>query len=113
MMPGMPKRRTHDYVRSGVTTLLLHRRNRAIEFKTFLTKIDDQVPPDLDVHLICNNYATHRAQPSKRGGPPTRVPPAFHPDQFVVAQPGRTLVRACRRRANTDSENGCSPTRWV
>ena len=73
MMPGMPQRRTHDYVRAGVTTLFaaldvasgqiigsLHRRHRAIEFKKFLTKLDDQVPADLDVHLICDNYATHK-----------------------------------------------------
>jgi transposase len=73
MMPGMPERRTHDYVRSGTTTLFaaldvasgqvigsLHRRHRAIEFKKFLTKIDAEVPPELDVHLICDNLSTHK-----------------------------------------------------
>ncbi|HEX2402200.1 MAG TPA: IS630 family transposase, partial [Mycobacterium sp.] len=73
MMPGMPERRTHDYVRAGVTTLFaaldvasglvigsLHRRHRAIEFKKFLATIDREVPPDLDVHLICDNLATHK-----------------------------------------------------
>jgi transposase len=73
MMPGMPERRTHDYVRHGTTTLFaafntadgtvitsLHRRHRAIEFKKFLNKIDDQVPDDLEVHLICDNYGTHK-----------------------------------------------------
>jgi transposase/transcriptional regulator with XRE-family HTH domain len=73
MMPGMPERRTHDYVRHGTTTLFaamnvadgtvitsLHRRHRAIEFKKFLTKIDDEVPDDLDIHLICDNYGTHK-----------------------------------------------------
>src|SRR5680860_1106933 len=73
MMPGMPERRTHDYVRHGTTTLFaamnvadgtvitsLHRRHRATEFKKFLTKIDDQVPDDLDIHLICDNYGTHK-----------------------------------------------------
>ena len=57
MMPGMPERRTHDYVRHGTTTLFaamnvadgtvitsLHRRHRATEFKKFLTKIDDRGP---------------------------------------------------------------------
>lgn len=71
MMPGMPERRTHDYVRHGTTTLFaamnvtdgtvitsLHRRHRACEFKKFLTKIDDQVPDDLEIHLICDNYGT-------------------------------------------------------
>jgi transposase len=74
MMPGMPEKRTHDYVRHGTTSLFaafntadgtvissLHRRHRAVEFKKFLTKIDTQVPPDLDIHLVCDNYATHKS----------------------------------------------------
>jgi transposase len=73
MMPGMPERRTHDYVRNGITTLFaafdtatgqvissIHRRHRAVEFKKFLTKIDKQVPEHLDIHLICDNYGTHK-----------------------------------------------------
>jgi transposase len=73
MMPGMPERRTHDYLRGGVTTLFaalntatgevigsLHRRHRAAEFKKFLAKLDKEVPAGLDVHLICDNYATHK-----------------------------------------------------
>jgi transposase len=73
LMPGMPERRTHDYVRHGTTTLFaalnvadgtvissLHRRHRATEFKKFLTKIDTEVPDDLDIHLICDNYGTHK-----------------------------------------------------
>jgi transposase len=73
MMPGMPERRTHDYLRHGITTLFaafntatgevissIHRRHRAAEFKKFLTKIDQQVPANLDVHLICDNYGTHK-----------------------------------------------------
>jgi len=73
MMPGMAEKRTHDYVRHGTTTLFaafnvddgtvitsLHRRHRAVEFKKFLAKIDDQVPEDLQVHLICDNYGTHK-----------------------------------------------------
>src|SRR5918912_2917078 len=73
MMPGMPERRTHDYVRNGITSLFaafnvadgtvisaLHRRHRATEFKKFLTKIDSEVPAELDVHVICDNYGTHK-----------------------------------------------------
>jgi transposase len=73
MMPGMPEKRTHDYVRHGTTTLFaamnvadgtvissLHRRHRASEFKKFLTKIDAEVPHGLDIHLICDNYGTHK-----------------------------------------------------
>jgi transposase len=67
MMPGMPERRSHDYVRHGVTTLFaafniadgtviseLHRRHRATEFKKFLITIDKAVPAELGVHLICD-----------------------------------------------------------
>ncbi len=73
MMPGMPERRTHDYVRNGITSLFaafniadgtviseLHRQHRAIEFKKFLITIDKAVPTELDVHLICDNYGTHK-----------------------------------------------------
>ena len=73
MMPGMPERRTHDYVRHGTTSLFaafnvadgtvisgLHRRHRTVEFRKFLTKIDAEVPAHLEVHLICDNYGTHK-----------------------------------------------------
>ncbi len=73
MMPGMPERGTHDYVRHGVTSLFaafniadgtvisaVHRRHRAAEFKKFLARIDAEVPEDLDVHLVCDNYGTHK-----------------------------------------------------
>src|SRR5580704_15545824 len=68
MMPGMPERRTHDYLRHGITSLFaafniadgtviseLHRRHRAIEFRKFLAAIDKAVPAGLDVHLVCDN----------------------------------------------------------
>lgn len=73
MMPGMPERRTHDYVRHGITSLFaafdiangtvigeLHRQHRATEFRKFLATIDKTVPAELDVHLICDNYGTHK-----------------------------------------------------
>jgi transposase len=79
MLPGMPERRTHDYLRNGVTSLFaaldlatgrvigsLHRRHRSIEFKKFLAKLDQQVPTDLDVHLVCDNYATHKTETIQR-----------------------------------------------
>jgi transposase len=72
MMPGMPERRTHDYLRHGITSLFaafniadgsvisqMHRRHRSVEFRKFLVKIDKAVPAGLDVHLVCDNYATH------------------------------------------------------
>jgi transposase len=73
MMPGMPERRSHDYYRHGITSLFaafniadgtviseLHRQHRAAEFKKFLIAIDKAVPAELDVHLICDNYGTHK-----------------------------------------------------
>lgn len=73
MMPGMPEKRTHDYARHGTTSLFAalnvddgtviastHRRHRATEFKKFLAKIDNQVPDGLDVHVVCDNYGTHK-----------------------------------------------------
>ena len=73
MMPGTPERRSHDYVRNGVTSLFaamniadgtvissIHRKHRSIEFKKFLIKIDKTVPADLDIHIVCDNYATHK-----------------------------------------------------
>jgi transposase len=73
MMPGMPEKRTHDYVRHGTTSLFaafntadgtvissVHRRHRTIEFKKFLAKIDAEIPAYLDVHLACDNYGTHK-----------------------------------------------------
>jgi len=73
MRPGQVERRTHDYERHGTTSLFaaldvatgkvigrLHRRHRAAEFRKFLDAIDAAVPPDLDVHLILDNYATHK-----------------------------------------------------
>ena len=79
MMPGMPEKRTHDYVRHGTTSLFaafntadgtvissMHRRHRTIEFKKFLTKIDAEVPAELDVHLVCDNYGTHKSPAIKK-----------------------------------------------
>src|SRR4029079_17643316 len=113
MMPGMPERRTHDYVRHGITTLFaalnvatgeitgsIHRRHRAAEFKKFLTKLDNDIPADLDVHLICGNYATHKS-PTITGwlDRHPRFHLHFYPDLLVLAQPSRTMVRTAHRQA--------------
>ena len=73
IMPGVPGRRSHDYVRHGTTDLFaafniadgtvisqLRRHHRAAEFKTFLARIDKAVPAGLEVHLVCDNLATHK-----------------------------------------------------
>ncbi len=73
MLPGTPERATHDYRRSGTSSLYaaldistgkvigsLHARHRAIEFKKFLATLDREVPAELDVHLILDNASTHK-----------------------------------------------------
>ncbi|MGZ5153968.1 MAG: IS630 family transposase [Burkholderiales bacterium] len=73
LAPGIPERRTHDYMRHGTTTLFaalniatgkvigeLHRRHRAKEFLQFLRTIDLNVPAARDVHLILDNYGTRK-----------------------------------------------------
>ena len=79
LRPGIAERRTHDYVRHGTTTLFAaldantgevigrcYRRHRATEFLKFLRVIDTSVPVDLDVHLILDNYGTHKTQAVRR-----------------------------------------------
>jgi transposase len=73
MLPGTPQRATHDYKRSGTSSLYaaldigsgkvigsLHGRHRAIEFKKFLQRLDREVPGELEVHLILDNASTHK-----------------------------------------------------
>jgi transposase len=87
MMPGMPEKRTHDFFRHGKTNLFAamnvqdgtviastHRRHRATEFKKFLAKIDQTAPEHLDVHVICDNYGTHKHPTVERW----RQNPRFH-----------------------------------
>jgi len=77
--PGLPERQSHDYTRHGTTSLFAaldtatgtvlgqcHARHRHQEFLKFLELIDQQVPGSLDVHLILDNYATHKTEPVKR-----------------------------------------------
>jgi transposase len=74
MRPGQPARRSHDYKRHGTTSLFAaldiatgrvigkcYTRHRAIEFRKFLDEIEAAVPANLDVHLVIDNYATHKA----------------------------------------------------
>jgi len=79
LLPGVPERATHDYKRSGTSSLYaalditsgqvisaLHGRHRAIEFKKFLQTIDREVPPDLEVHLVLDNASTHKTPAIKK-----------------------------------------------
>jgi transposase len=73
MRPGTPERRTHDYRRYGTTSLFAaldvasgrvigetHRRHRSVEFRSFLDRIDQEVPADLEIHVVLDNYVTHK-----------------------------------------------------
>lgn len=73
MRPGQPERKTHDYERHGTTSLFaaldahrgdviwkMYRKHRQQEFVRFLATIDERVPRGTDVHLIIDNYATHK-----------------------------------------------------
>lgn len=73
MRPGQAERRTHDYERHGTTSLFAalniatgkvigqcHRRHRHQEFLRFLDRIEGEVPRELDIHLVMDNYATHK-----------------------------------------------------
>jgi transposase len=73
MLPTTPARMTHDYVRNGTTSLFAafdvssgsviaqpYRRHRHQEFLRFLKLIDAAVPKDLELHLVLDNYATHK-----------------------------------------------------
>ncbi|MGA8364193.1 MAG: IS630 family transposase [Solirubrobacteraceae bacterium] len=73
MRPGQPARRSHDYKRHGTTSLFAaldiatghvigkcYSRHRASEFRKFLDEIEAAVPGNLDVHLVMDNYATHK-----------------------------------------------------
>lgn len=79
LRPGTPEQQTHDYIRHGVTSLFAaldiqtgtvigecHRRHRQQELVSFLDAVESQVPPDLDIHLVMDNYATHKAPKVKR-----------------------------------------------
>ncbi len=79
MQPGQVERRSHDYRRHGTASLFaaldvktgrvigdVRRRHRAREFRSFLDHIEASVAADLDVHLILDNYSTHKAPTVRR-----------------------------------------------
>jgi len=79
LRPGLPERRTHDYVRGGTTNLYaaldvasghviadMTERHRAVDFRRFLNLINRSVPEDLDVHLVVDNVSTHKTPEIKK-----------------------------------------------
>jgi transposase len=93
MRPGQVERRSHDYQRHGTTSLFAaldiatgqvigrcYQRHRALEFRKFLAAVEQAVPADLDIHLVLDNYATHKA-------PPVRAWLARHPRDHLHFTP--------------------------
>jgi hypothetical protein len=70
------------------------RRHRSVEFRGFLDTIEQNLPPELDIHLILDNYGTHKTQLIRDW---LVKRPRFHlhftPCFGQLAQPGRTVVR--------------------
>jgi transposase len=79
MRPGQPERRSHDYTRHGTLSLFAaldvatgkvigkcYERHRSAEFLKFLREIEANVPGDLDIHLVMDNYATHKTPAIRR-----------------------------------------------
>ena len=106
--PGLPMKKgrcgtmTHDYKRHGTTTLFAalnvldgrvigecRSKHRHQEFLSFLRRLDREFPQETPLHLILDNYATHK-QPKVRGvaGEAPTVHAALYADQRLVAEPG-------------------------
>ena len=125
MRPGQPERRSHDYKRYGTTTLFAaldtetgrvigqcHRRHRSIEFRTFLDTIDDSVPVEQEVHLIMNNYGTHKTVLIKRW---LAKRPRFHVPFSPTSASWINMVERFLQRCRTSRfvvASTAAPGRW-
>jgi hypothetical protein len=112
MRPGQAERRAPDYLRHGTTNLFaaldfkagtvigqFHRRHRAVEFRQFLETIDHQVPRRCALHLIIDNYATHKTPAIQRWLlRHSALSSPLHAYGRVLAQPGGTLIRWPHRK---------------
>jgi len=109
--PGLPlgighiRTKTHDYVRHGTVTLFaalnylegklitrLAPRHRHQEWLAFLKTIDEETPPDLDIHIIADNYATHKHPAVTRWLAPRPLSHALHADFVILDEFGRALL---------------------
>src|SRR5215469_4075944 len=112
LRPGLPERQTHDYKRHGTTTLfaafnilngkVMGRclpRHRGREFVTFLHALEKEVPSDLDIHLIVDNYSTHKSAAVQRWLRPKKRR-RFHV-HFIPTSSSWLNRRAFSRRAST------------
>ena len=104
--PGVPARQSHDYERHGVTSLFAaldvasgvtisncYRRHRHQEFLRFLSDVDASLPRGLDVHLVMDNYGTHKVKKVRGARPSSPVSHPLHTHQRKLAQHGRAVIR--------------------
>jgi len=118
LMPGVPERATHDYKRHGTSSLYaaldlctgkvigrLHSRHRAQEFKKFLQTIENEVPADLDVHLVLDNSSTHKTPEIKLHFTPTSSSWMNLVERWFAELTNKKLRRSAHtsvRQLNTD-----------
>jgi transposase len=108
LLPTTPARRSHDDVRHGTASLFavldvasgqvissLHRRHRHQEFLKFLKTIDAAVPAELELHLVCDNYATHKTPAIKA---------------WLLRHPASSCTSPRPRRAGSTWWNAGSPS---
>ncbi len=115
LRPGQVERRTHDYTRHGTLSLFAaldtatgkvigrcYPRHRGREFLSFLREIERNVPSDLDIHLVMDNYATHKnpGDPEMARRTAAMARP-FHADIEFLDQSGRAILRRHHRSPNT------------
>jgi transposase len=115
LRPGLPERQTHDYKRHGTTTLFAafnilngkvigtcQDRHRSREFIRFLNHLETQLPADQEVHLIMDNYCTHKSAEVQRWLKPKRFHFHFTPtssswlnqvERFFALITGRMIRR--------------------
>lgn len=126
----VPERRTHSYVRHGTTPLFgaldvasglvigkCYKRHRAVEFLKCVKEIEAQMPEGLDVHIVMDNYATHKTPQDQRLAPPSApLSCPLHADIRVMDQSGRALVRhreACKRGGPTTKGIPTVGVAWI
>jgi hypothetical protein len=120
--PGLPERQTHDSKRYGTTTLLaaFHILNgkvigrcwprpRGKEFAKFLNQVEKQVPPDLDVHILLDNYSTHQSATVQQWLKP-RKRRHFH---FHFTPTSRSWLHEVERRIRRGTFRSVAELEWA
>ena len=102
---GYSRTQTHDYIRHGTITLfaalsylegkIISRTEEShthLEWLRFLKQIDRETPKELDLHLIVDNYATHKHPVVQLAKPSPTLPHAFYSNQLFMVKPRRAFL---------------------